>query len=239
MLKYATLTSMAVLLSATAAYADGKDSMLSEKDAPIYHATRSVSSGLYVGGTLGYGWGSSTATYDEPDNHPGAVSNDPSGVIGGVTVGYNWRYTDKWLLGVEGDLSAADITGNEYMRIWDGHRWRTGWGALATLRGRAGYDFGGNLVYGTAGFATVYSAETIEGDNDNNQSQDNRGWRAGWVAGVGIERMFTDRLSGKVEYLHVGLMDKDGMAQNGNDMHKTKFENDLDLVRVGLNYKIH
>jgi opacity protein-like surface antigen len=238
MWKYTTLASVLVLLPATA-MADGKDSMLSEKDAPVYHATRSVSPGLYVGATIGYGSGTSTASYDEPDNHPGAINNDPSGVLGGVTVGYNWRYTDKWLVGVEADLSAADMTGNEYMRLWDGHRWRTGWGSLITARARAGYDFSGNLLYGTAGIAAVYSAETIEGDNDNDQSQDNRGWRAGWVAGVGVERMITDRLSGKVEYLHVGLTDKDGWAQNNNDMHRTKFENDIDIFRVGLNYKVH
>ncbi len=251
MLKYATLTSMALLLSATAAYADGKDGMLSEKDAPIYHATRTVGPGLYVGATVGYGWGTSRTTFNNcndknncgfyPDGDHPWTNNDPSGAIGGVTIGYNWRYTDKWLLGLEGDMSLADIKGQDGKYWGDGHRWNSGWGGLLTLRGRAGYDVGGNLVYGTAGIAAVNSDEYNIGDQtgDDDQGSNNTGWRWGWVAGVGVERQFSERVSGKIEYLHVEMSDNEGHGVKNDGRSTYVYQNDLDLIRVGLNYKIH
>src|SRR5438876_616920 len=48
--------------------------------------------GPYLGGNLGYNWGS-------VDNNP----TKPAGLLGGVQGGYNWQ-TGPWVFGVEGDL---------------------------------------------------------------------------------------------------------------------------------------
>src|SRR5664280_2228786 len=51
--------------------------------------------GPYLGGNLGYAWGS-------VDNNP----TKPSGFSGGVQAGYNWQ-TGPWVFGVEGDIQAT------------------------------------------------------------------------------------------------------------------------------------
>ena len=233
MLKTASVATLALALSVSGACADG---LLSLKDAPATFGW----GGMYLGGTLGYGWGSSKTYYNNngkhyPDgDHPWS-NNDPSGALAGVTIGYNFQASDRWVAGIEGDLSMADISGQDHMYWGDGHHWETGWGALFTLRGRVGYELGKNLIYATAGVATVDSNEYNIGDNAD-QSAGNTGWRWGWALGFGVERQFSDRLSGKVEYLHVGLGDKSGYGDNGGAY---TYQNDHDLIRIGINYKIH
>jgi outer membrane immunogenic protein len=232
MLRFTSLTAMALVLSVSAAQADD----LSFKDAPSSMSW----GGAYVGATIGYGWGSSETYYNnggdfQPDaDHPWA-SNDPSGALGGVTLGYNYQINDRWVAGIETDISMADISGTDHMYWGDGHYWQTGWDALFTLRARAGYTFGSNLVYGTVGLAAVDSNEYNIGDNAN-QSSDNTGWIWGWAIGAGVEHKFNDRWSAKAEYLHVEMSDKSGYGDNGGAY---EYVNDLDLLRVGLNYKIH
>jgi outer membrane immunogenic protein len=245
MLKFASLTTAALALTVSGALADG----MSFKDAPPAFGW----SGMYIGGTIGYGWGSSTHYWNNcskdrtcaygsvDDDHP-ATSNDPDGALIGVTVGYNHPVSDRWIGGVEGDISMADITGNDGYYWGDGHRWYTGMSALLTLRARVGYQFEDRtLLYGTAGVAAVDSDEYNIGDETGNDDQgaNNTGWRWGYVVGLGVERAFTDRLSGKIEYLHVGLADNDGNGIKNNGHSVYKYENDLDVIRVGLNYKVN
>ncbi|MEJ2117443.1 MAG: hypothetical protein P8Y36_05865, partial [Alphaproteobacteria bacterium] len=95
--------------------------------------------------------------------------------------------------------------------------------------------------YGTAGLAAVQSNEYNKGDqgDNNDQGADNTGWRWGYVVGLGVERAFTDRLTGKIEYLHVGLTDNDGHGIKNGGASVYKYENDLDVLRVGVNYKLN
>src|SRR6266481_6540360 len=51
--------------------------------------------GPYLGGNLGYSWGS-------VGNNPAK----PSGFAGGVQAGYNWQ-NGPWVFGVEGDIQAT------------------------------------------------------------------------------------------------------------------------------------
>ena len=79
--------------------------------------------GLYVGGNIGYSWGSldnstSVASFSEPTFafvFPGGSSftqTKPNGVIGGVQIGYNWRLTPRWLAGIEADFQASGQKGS-------------------------------------------------------------------------------------------------------------------------------
>ena len=75
---------------------------------------------------------------------------------------------------------------------------------FSTERMRAGYDLNGWLLFGTAGagFGRVSAGQnpctlTVFGGNSCGEE-----WRAGWVAGVGIEKMFLPHWSAKLEYLH-------------------------------------
>src|ERR1700730_11104242 len=116
--------------------------------------------GPYLGGNLGYNWGT-------VDNNP----TKPSGFLGGVQGGYNWQQNGPFVCGIEGDLqlNAADDT----FAPW---KFSNPW--FGTLRGRAGYAFNNVLLYGTAGLAFgSLRAETF-GLTETHTS-------AGWTAGVG------------------------------------------------------
>ncbi len=67
--------------------------------------------GCYVGGHIGGGWGRETVS--SPGLAPGvSVSGDTSGVLGGGQVGCNYQFASNWLIGIEGDGSAADLKGS-------------------------------------------------------------------------------------------------------------------------------
>src|SRR4029077_6438695 len=76
--------------------------------------------GPYLGGNLGYQWGSVS-------NNP----TKPSGFAGGVQAGYNWQNRPR-VVGVEGDLQATGA--DDTFAPW---KFSNPW--FGTVRGRAGY----------------------------------------------------------------------------------------------------
>ena len=138
--------------------------------------------GPYLGGNLGYQWGT--------------VSNNPTrptGLVGGAQAGYNWRPTGNWVFGVEGDLEATGA--DDTFAPW---KFSNPW--FGTVRGRAGYAFSNILVYGTAGLAFGELRGQTFGLTETHTN-------AGWTAGVGAEVGFAPHWSAKIEYLYVDLSD--------------------------------
>ena len=135
--------------------------------------------GPYLGGNLGYAWGS-------VDNNP----TKPSGFAGGVQAGYNWQ-NGPWVFGVEGDIQASGA--EQTFAPW---KFSNPW--FGTLRGRAGYALNNVLFYGTAGLAFGELRATTFGLTESNTN-------AGWTLGVGAEMGFAPNWSAKVEYLYVDL----------------------------------
>jgi outer membrane immunogenic protein len=136
--------------------------------------------GPYLGGNLGYEWGSVS-------NNP----TKPSGFVGGIQAGYNFQNGSPWVFGVEGDIQAAGA--DDTFAPW---KFSNPW--FGTVRGRAGYAFNNILFYGTAGLAFgELRAETF-------------GWTeshttAGWTAGVGAEFGIASNWSARIEYLFLDL----------------------------------
>jgi outer membrane immunogenic protein len=137
--------------------------------------------GPYLGGNLGYNWGS-------VDNNP----TNPSGFSGGVQAGYNWQ-SGNLVFGVEGDLEAngADDT----FAPW---KFSNPW--FGTVRGRVGYALNNVLFYGTGGLAFGETRGETFGLSESHTT-------AGWTAGVGAEFGFAQNWTAKVEYLYVDLSD--------------------------------
>ena len=136
--------------------------------------------GPYLGGNLGYAWGS-------VDNNPAK----PSGFAGGVQAGYNWQQNGPWVFGVEGDIQASGA--EQTFAPW---KFSNPW--FATLRGRAGYALNNVLFYGTGGLAFGELRATTFGLSESNTN-------LGWTLGVGAEMGFAPNWSAKVEYLYVDL----------------------------------
>jgi opacity protein-like surface antigen len=101
----------------------------------------------------------------------------------GVTLGYNWEVADGFILGLEGDLTGGMMGDFGY--------------ANDSIRLRAGYDFDGLLIYGTAGIgATAIALDTAFGTFTDSA--------AGFVGGGGAELMLGNGVSLKAEGLYRG-----------------------------------
>ena len=136
--------------------------------------------GPYLGGNLGYDWGS-----------VGSNPTKPSGFVGGIQGGYNWQ-TGPWVFGVEGDL---ELTGaDDTFAPW---KFSNPW--FGTVRGRAGYAFSNILFYATAGLAFgELKGETFGGLSESHST-------LGWTLGAGTEFGLSQNWSAKIEYLYVDL----------------------------------
>ncbi|QOZ72226.1 MULTISPECIES: outer membrane protein [Bradyrhizobium] len=135
--------------------------------------------GPYLGGNIGYEWGS-------VDNNPAK----PSGFVGGVQAGYNFQ-NGPWVFGVEGDIQAAGA--DDTFAPW---KFSNPW--FGTLRGRGGYAFSNVLFYGTAGLAFGELRAQTFGWTESHTS-------AGWTIGAGAEVGLAPNWSAKLEYLYINL----------------------------------
>jgi outer membrane immunogenic protein len=172
--------------------------------------------GPYLGGNIGYAWGS-------VDNNP----TKPSGFVGGVQAGYNWptgswQTGPSWVFGVEGDLQATGA--DDTFAPW---KFSNPW--FGTVRGRAGYAFNNILFYGTAGLAFgELRGVTFGGFSDSHIN-------AGWTAGVGAE-FWLDQFgsakhwSAKIEYLYVDLNESQFVVTGAQNGYR------FGVVRAGVNY---
>jgi outer membrane immunogenic protein len=162
--------------------------------------------GPYLGGTLGYEWGS-------VGNNP----TKPSGITGGVEAGYNWQNGSPWVFGVEGDinLTGADDT----FAPW---KFSNPW--FGTLRGRAGYAFNNILFYGTGGLAFgELKGLTFGGVSESHTT-------AGWTLGAGAEFGLAQNWSAKIEYLYVDLDNSNFVVTGAKNDYR------FGLVRAGINF---
>jgi len=195
--------------------------------APLYKAPPPVQaspaynwSGFYLGVNGGGGWG-----HSRWDANATGI-NLSGGQVGG-TAGYNWQYGNA-VLGLEGDMDWSGMKGTANSALCpNGCTTSDNW--LSTVRGRAGYAFGGIMPYVTGGLAVGDIRAATPGFAGANTTN------AGWTVGGGIEFALPGNWTAKAEYLHVDLGHLNcgagcGIAPNDNvSMHQ-------DVVRAGLNY---
>jgi outer membrane immunogenic protein len=85
--------------------------------APVYVEPVYDWTGFYIGGNVGYSWGSSNSTVSMSDATSGTILNSAigkfnmDGVIGGGQIGYNWQ-RDRWVFGLEADIQGSDQKGS-------------------------------------------------------------------------------------------------------------------------------
>jgi outer membrane immunogenic protein len=163
--------------------------------------------GFYVGLQAGYGW-ENDPTYNYLPT-VSSVSFKTDGFVGGGTVGYNWQ-TGPLVLGVEGDISFADVKGSVLAApvtppcYIEGCTAKLDW--FGTGRLRLGYAMVNWMPYVTGGAAVG----GIKGSADlgacgfvGTCGFDETRW--GWTVGGGLEYRFYRNWSAKVEYLYMNL----------------------------------
>jgi len=160
--------------------------------------------GPYLGGNIGYAWGSVDNAFPKP-----------SGVEGGVQVGYNWQ-SGPLVFGVEGDLQATGA--DDTFAPW---KFSNPW--FGTVRGRVGYAFSNILFYGTGGLGFGELRGETFGLSESHTT-------AGWTAGVGAEFGLAPNWSAKVEYLYVDLSDTRFTITGVSNGYQ------FGVLRAGVNY---
>ncbi len=152
-------------------------------DAPQVYVAPGVDwTGAYAGVQLGYG----------DLNASGAATDEGSGVIGGLTAGYDYDF-GTFVLGAGVDYDFADIDLDSGAGQLD---------SVARLKARAGFEAGQALIYGTGGAAF---ADAQIGGTDFSDT--------GYFLGAGVEYMVNQTFSigGEVLYHQFDDFDNTGI----------------------------
>lgn len=172
------------------------------------------------------------------DNAPTPVYGaSATGAIGGIQAGYNWQF-QRFVLGVEGDVSAASANANtSRLTSFASTMVQTASLAnLATFRGRAGFALDNALLYLTAGVATGNVHDRVV-DPNNAVIWDTGGWRTGWTAGGGIEYAVARNWTVKAEALYVDFGNSEALLGNTNTAYRFRFKDTATVARAGFNFK--
>lgn len=211
MKKVVLAAAISMLFSGAAHAADASPGSYSKAPparAPIFSWT-----GFYVGGHLGGGWSTSTATAITPTaSFPAGTqfsSRHLNGALGGVQAGFNYQF-DRWVLGVEGEYSRANLKGTSTtpgIGFSETSNYSSPY--MATIAGRVGYAADRVLLYAKGGYGWVrYEVNGVGFANATGVVTDTfvrADTQSGWVAGAGLEWAFAGSWTAKAEYLHFDL----------------------------------
>lgn len=189
----------AVAVAALSSGAMAADLSIPAPAAPVAAAPSTTNwDGPYIGATVGYGWGTAT-----PDV---GTALDPSGLLVGAQLGYNFHLSDQIVAGVQGNIDWNNENAGGFALNADG-----------AITARLGVDVDSVLPYIEAGVA--FANATVGGVSNTH---------TGWTAGVGAEFMLANQLSANVEYRY---SDYGSQTYGGTSVHLTDNQ-----IRVGLNY---
>jgi outer membrane immunogenic protein len=222
--------------------------------APIFTWT-----GIYIGGQVGYAWasGNNNFTGFDPFFDTGTflstnLNGNPSGVIGGANVGYNYQI-NQWVLGLEGSVDGTSLSNTAAAIFPDGTTLSAHSNAdiQGSIRGRVGIAWDRALIYATGGVAfggfntnvsIANPGTTLLGAAPFFASGNVSTTRVGWTVGGGIQYAITNNWSVRAEYRYTnwGTLN-DGSLSGGTVAGTAFFDGNRHLnqnqVQVGFDYK--
>ena len=195
-------------------------------------------SGFYVGAQVGAGANVSDFLC-EGDCDDILLDTSLNNILAGGYVGYNYQI-DRFVVGVEGDLSAAfgrdDFDYNLWPAIDSGYRIEQDY--YASIRARFGYLVTDSfLAFATIGWAFAdYTMDNPCGDcSDWDNTTFIKGDRDAFVVGGGLEYALSESVHLKGEYLYADFGTSTlTLCDEGCTDFRTDLENHQ--VRVGLSY---
>lgn len=177
--------------------------------APAYVATPIYNwTGFYIGGHVCGGF--------RGDSNNILGSSRDGQFLGGGQVGYDYQFSPNWVLGVEANYSFLDTSSNFANR------------GLGSVTGRLGYTWGPAMLYAKGGYAWADSRFT-SGFSGN-------GGRDGYTIGGGLEYLFTQNWSGKIEYQYYDFGRMNFITPT---LVVGGFRNDEHTIKAGLNYRFN
>lgn len=218
---------LAVVLAASAAASTsvlGADVYDAGPPPLLYETPLSVSPDLFAGWWIGGTLGGATANFDFSQG----AAIDASGVLGGVTGGWNWQ-NGPIVLGFEGDVLAAGISGSEHFS-GTANVANPDINTMADLRLRAGVTVVPQvLLFVTAGGAWADIDLPVSGPGGGSGS----GSFFGWSLGGGAEVAFNPNWSARFDYQFTDF-DSDTVSYPGGDV---KYDPDVNTYRGSLIYR--
>ena len=127
----------------------------------------------------------------------GTVPLNGTGPTIGGTLGYNWMFNSRWVVGAEADLSFSGVNTKNNSICFPGCETSMDW--LSTIRGRAGYAQGPWLGYLTGGAAIAGFHVHQPGNFDFNET------KLGAAVGGGLEYRLAANWTVKTEYLYLSF----------------------------------
>ncbi len=238
-MKKISLALASLFAATTASLAADLPSRTAPPMAPAPTISQMTFSGFYVG--ISGGW--AQAEFKDKDSSGSLRGN---GGLLGLTLGYNYLLTDRFVLGLEGDVSWMSARKKQtVVDQWTGG-YSIGTGRVeqtffATIRPRLGYTFGNWMPYITGGLAIAdtklkysdasYVGTTLVFSEADSVSKT----RTGWTIGGGVEVLLTQNLSAKLEYLYADFGSTRYHWNNGFSTGKVSIKDNI--VRAGVNYR--
>ncbi len=176
--------------------------------------------GLYAGAQVGYAWDRDRVTAtsfsdieagEPPDIFFAQLSDSPSGVIGGIHVGYN-KQINQWVLGLEGSVDGTSVHNTLFSQIGifsaDPDAFNspifatlhTFSAVQGSIRLRAGIAFDRVLLYATGGAAFAGVTTDYTSTVPFFLTESDSKTRSGWTVGGGLEYAVTNNWSIRAEY---------------------------------------
>jgi outer membrane immunogenic protein len=163
--------------------------------APIFTWT-----GFYIGGQVGYAWGTQRANVLQANGNTLFNSYSAQGVIGGAHIGFNYQ-ANQFVYGIEGSVDGTSISKTFDRTIGTpfayGVSYQTSIPIQGSIRGRVGLAWDRVLVYATGG-AAFAGADATYTSPFGSVSQSTT--RVGWTVGGGLEYALTNNWSIRAEY---------------------------------------
>lgn len=189
-------------------------------------------SGCYVGADVGGTWNKvdvHVPLYPLPDH-----STNTSSISGGPLAGCNYMFSNRVVIGFEGDYSWMDLNATALSGNGGTELFTTKYNASASARGRLGYSpesMANSLWYVTGGWAWArlnnsFYTPLAGGTNSGSAS--------GWAAGGGVEWALTPAWILGVEYLHSQYGTENELFLGPNTLKLTE-----DTVRARISYKFN
>lgn len=200
--------------------------------------------GFYVGGQVGYSWGSDRlGEFLTAGRTPLGVNFDysPSSFVAGGHAGFNYQM-GQIVVGVEGDVEAMNARGgfNDPPLVRSpfdpGGLVRVQQDWQASVRARIGYAFDRFMVYGTAGAAFTKFEHTyfnpLAGFGESGKFS-----RTGWTVGGGVNYAMTNNLILGVDYRYTDYGNFDYTARSAFLGLTAGHEPSSHAARASLAYK--
>ena len=188
--------------------------------------------GGYIGGQIGYGFGSTDYDYDY---FGGAFdySHDPDGFLGGIYAGYNHQFANRVMLGVEADIAWSGLKGSTLAPGNSNFSATTKIDLTGSARLRLGYAMDRLLPYVTGGvaFGKFSFDEYIQGDLWGNADEN----LVGWTLGVGTEYALTDNWTLRGEYRYADHGTQEFVTQPVDEEYSADIR--THDIRLGVAYK--